>query len=276
MIWDTVKGNAGKAANFNHWPNPVNWVVNIDVLMCNQDYWLARIELAFATAADFFWTNLVPSPRELERKFLLGGYRCGFYVNIKVKSPMRIVAGKGASTVIVEIVQPFTKFLFYWWAQQTILESIAAWMTVLYPELYCVENVGKVYNQNSNAPIVTGTTAGTTAFPTHTYDPFHLALPLEEGATLGAGPAKVTAAWFFTVGNVPIDSIKTGWTVNGIQQDIQDLPGGGLGSDPHVVRTLELPSYGGGVIQPWFSAHSGSRVIPATASVITAIYDGHI
>jgi len=273
VVWEAARSEGKKLLKFNHWPNPVNRIVDIEVLICNQDTWLARIELAAATAADFFWTNLLPSPRELERKALLGGYRCGFYMNIKVKSPIAIIFGRGTSTVIAEIASPFAKALFWFWAQSSAYEAMIQWQTVLYPELFCVPDVGVLLDKHATAPIGQGHITGTTAFPTHQYDPFHISLPFEEGCTLPAGNAKVTCAWIFQPGATGISNVKTGWTVNGVITELRDLDGGSVGTEPHEVRQIELPNFGGGVIQPYFEADSGPRVIPATVTTTVFVAD---
>jgi len=68
MVWQEVSSAGKSVANFNHWPRPANWVKNISVLVCMEQTFIVQIELAFNVAMEFFLSNLLPSPREIERK----------------------------------------------------------------------------------------------------------------------------------------------------------------------------------------------------------------
>jgi len=114
---------------YTHWPSPINFRYEIEELAC-QNTWQARIKLYGLTAAWWFWSNLVPSPVELTRKFLLGGYKCGFYLPIRFKSPLTIFVGDEGVEFFAEIARPVTTFFFYWWVASSLFSALDTWHTV--------------------------------------------------------------------------------------------------------------------------------------------------
>jgi len=274
MVWETIQKGGKNVAKLNQWPNPVNSVVNVKILMCNQDVWVAQVELAAALAADWFWSNVIPSPRELERKALLGGYRCGFYLDVPVKSPVEILFGRDTALIIGEIAAPFAKFLFFWWLTSATYEALAAWNTVIYPQLYCVENKGTFYQKNGNSPIPGGGVSGAFTFQETVYDPFNLHLPFQMGNEHTIGPCKVHASFQFSSGLTGISNVQCAFEVDGVLQQLTDLGDCPAGQTVQTVLEYEWNAENDGVVGPWFSADSGSRIIPASASCITYIFDG--
>jgi len=135
MVWEKVKDNPRK---WSHWPNPLtNMVKKIDVLAC-ENTWQAKVEMWAIGLANFFWTNFIPSPVELTRKVTMGGYKCGFYLPIEVKSPLDIVWKDGrTSQVLLEISRPITTALFYWWAAETAWDALSTFSSLLMKEELC-------------------------------------------------------------------------------------------------------------------------------------------
>lgn len=260
----------------NHWPNPVTWIVNIDVLVCNQDWWLAQVELADAIFLNFFWTNVVPSPRELERKALLGGYRCGFYLDIKVKSPIEVIWGEGTAKVVLRIAHPFVKFLFFWWATAATYEALSGLETVLYPQTACVPSVGKFYEADGNAPIPGGGVSGAFTFQTLKYDPYNLAIPFEMGNEYGAGDNNVYATFVFSAGLTRISNVQIGFDLDGVIVQNIGLGDCEAGQELRHALAFKWTAVANGVISPWFSADSGARLLPASASCVVYTYDGGV
>jgi len=270
-IWRSVQSSQKSLLHFNHWPNPVSWIFNIDVLICNQDTWLALIELETALTLDWFWTNVVPSPRELERKALLGGYRCGFYIDVKVKSPAEVVFGKDSTLLIVEIAKPFVTGLFWLWAVAGTLEAITYTETLIYPFLFCVPEKGICLTANGTAPIGQGHITGTTAFPTIMYDPFGICSPLSNVFTHGIGDYDITFTWFIESGTVPLDNVKTGWTIDGFNQIKTVVGHMDTGQEHAGVDRFTGTFTQAGAFSPYFEADSGPRVIPASATNVRCI-----
>jgi len=135
MVWEYVSDNPRK---FTHWPSPFsNMVKRIDVLAC-EDHWQARVEMWSIAAAEFFFSNFIPSPVELTRKFVLGSYKCGFYIPLKVKSPLDIIWKDGrTSTYFLELARPITTALFYFWAASTIIEAMQTYTSLIYKDEFC-------------------------------------------------------------------------------------------------------------------------------------------
>jgi len=195
MVWETVKSNGEKVLAFNYWPRPVNWVKNISVLVCTQDTFMMQIELAFNLAAAFFWSNLLPSPREIERKVVTGGYRCGFYLDIPIKSPIEILWGAGTARMIAEIASPFARGLFFWWAVESSIEALASFGTLLYPQYQCVDEVGDGMRKMDKASIPNGHTEGGVGLGELVFDRYSILSPTTAHVTFPAGYWKVQVCW---------------------------------------------------------------------------------
>jgi len=260
-----------KAPGYNHWPNPVAWVVDLNVLMCNDDYWLASLELSAALLVDWFWTNIVPGPRELERKALLGGYRCGFYLDIKVKSPVEVIFGKDSTLLIGEIAKPFVTGLFWTWAVAGTEEALQSFETVLYPELFCVPSKGVALTANGSAPIVQGHNTGTTAFPEIKYDPFNVVSPLSNVFAHGVGDYDCTFTWFISAGTVPVTNVEVGWDLDGAIQIEAVLGNLGAGQTFEHVSHFRGTFANSGAVSPYFECDSAVRVVPGSATNVRCI-----
>jgi len=121
---------------WTHWPTPMNFAVRVTQLAC-EPTWQAKIELYATGALWFFWTNLIPSPVEITRKLFLGGYKCGFYLPIRFKSPLNFIIGQGGTTFLAELARPITTFAFWWWVGSSIFSAIDIWTTVAQLEDEC-------------------------------------------------------------------------------------------------------------------------------------------
>jgi len=121
---------------WSHWPTPYNFQTKITQLAC-EPTWQAKIELYATGFAWWFWTNIVPSPVEITRKVLLDSYKCGFYLPIKVKSPLQFFIGKGGVTFLAELARPITTFAFYWWVASSIFAALDTYHTVQILEEEC-------------------------------------------------------------------------------------------------------------------------------------------
>lgn len=125
---------------YTKWANPFhNSVKNMQTIACESAYYL-DIEMLYPGIGDWFFTQFVPSPVELVRKTLVGGYRCGFYLKVKVKSPVDIIWRDGSgSRFLAKIVRPFSTAAFWIWGQQTIWEGLSLWQTMVYMKEWCDE-----------------------------------------------------------------------------------------------------------------------------------------
>lgn len=114
---------------WTHWPMQPNFVKNVRVLAC-EDTWQAEIELYARMYAQFAWTTFVPSPVEVTRKLLLGGYKCGFYLPVKFKSPLNFFIGEGGTKYLAELAGPFTRALWWWWVIGSAWNALTTYQTI--------------------------------------------------------------------------------------------------------------------------------------------------
>lgn len=273
MVWDTISGYSSKAINFNHWPQPFNFLRNAKVLMCNQDYWLAEFEFAFDLLADFFWTNLVPSPREIERKVFTGGYRCGFYLDVGIKSPLEIVFGNGTSRMVGEIAAPFARGLFYWWAAETAIDAFALWQTVMFPQLLCDPFVGVVLRSNDRATIAPGHAEGSPGLGNLLYDPLGICGPSQPIVSFPPGTQTMYCAWLFTAGPTGLFNIQTGWDDGGNIIEVENHGSLLPGAQKAVIRQYSAFSPVDRTIGAWFAGDSGPSVAPSAVTAVRFIAD---
>lgn len=268
MVWETIKREGKSIANFNHWPSPFNFVKRINVLVCNQDTWIAEIELAFTMAAYFFWTNVVPSPRELERKSFTGGYRCGFYIDVGVKSPVEILFGEGTARMIAEIASPFAQGLFWFWAEGALLDVFAMWETLLYPQLVCDPPTGTAARKNDIAEIPPGHTTGVPGLGTEVYNHLHLAEDNHPIMNFPPGGQSCFCAWLFNAGPSGLTNVKTGWQVNGVVQDLVDHGNVIPGAQKQVTRDYSVFDTNTNEVAAYFEADGGVAVIGGAAIAV--------
>ncbi len=147
MVWEAVNDHF---VHFKQWPNPTkNMVADIRVLAC-EDTWQAKIKMYGEAAANWAWSVFVPQPTEIERKTVTGSYKCGFYLGLKVKSPIDIIPGAttdapnifgkpflSSSEMFAEIARPAVTGLFYLWAAASAYEALSSWQTMVYAGEMC-------------------------------------------------------------------------------------------------------------------------------------------
>jgi len=143
--WETVKWKLSNATSvlfpkelfpWKKWPGAPNFLLERDVWAC-QDGWWAYFKFSEYALLNFFWTSFFPSPVELERKTLLGSYKCGFYLPIKIKSPMELLVGEEGVEILAKIARPITTALFWWWAAETAWSAFDTAQTIVYKEQFC-------------------------------------------------------------------------------------------------------------------------------------------
>jgi len=180
---------------WSHWPTPMNFPKRIQTLAC-EDGWMAEIELWGTAFAWWFWTNIIPSPIEITRKIMLGGYKCGFYSPIRIKSPLTPFIGKGGVKFLARLAAPFTRLLFYWWIASSIFAALDTWQSVEQAKDDCPEwDWACIIERGVNQPNVAGYYAG--ASWTVTYDPDNLygggsSITVPTGVVMATGYATFT------------------------------------------------------------------------------------
>jgi len=273
MVWEKVKSGGKSVAGFNHWPAPANWIKQIRTLACNQESFTFQIDFAFPIAAHYFWSNLLPSPREVERKFFLGGYRCGFYIDVKVKSPLEVIWGAKTARVIAEIARPFVTPLFYFWVVTSTVEALASWQTLLYPQLVCTPSLGDGQRRDDIAPLGAGETHGVPGLGTWQYDFKGFMSLTTASVTLPPGYWHVYAAWLVEGCQGGIDSVSVGLLVNGVPTNMSEgapvLPFG----QSFVINEKSGYSASGAEVSAYIEAQRPPGVIPCFAYCHLFIYD---
>lgn len=134
-MWDKV--SQGPSKSWTHWPNPFPFLRDLQVVAC-EDRVQIRLWFWGAVFGRWFFSNFIPSPVELTRKVISGGYKCGFFLpdrvnelgDIKQKqlgSPLDFIwADRSVSQAVLEMSSPFTTTLFYLWAFQTAWSGMSA------------------------------------------------------------------------------------------------------------------------------------------------------
>jgi len=123
-VWDKV--SQGPSKSWTHWPNPFPYLKDMQVLAC-EDRITLRLWFWGAIFGRWVFSNFVPSPVELTRKTISGGYKCGFYLDPGFGSPLDLIwEDKSVSQAVLEINRPFVETLFYLWAMQTVWSGMSA------------------------------------------------------------------------------------------------------------------------------------------------------
>jgi len=167
-VWNTVQGSTNPLG-FKNWPNPINYITEINVLQC-QNGWMAEIVFAAAAFANFFWTSFVPSPSEIFRKTFFGGYRCGFYNKAVRWAPMDIVWGQGTTRMLASIASPPVTAVFYWWVSETAASFLATWSSIIFREELCEENPYDAAAVHTNSGLMVNDIEGYLALGEIVYD----------------------------------------------------------------------------------------------------------
>jgi len=273
MTWDAIEHGVGKALKMNSWPPPFNFMKNHRVLLCSEDYWIAEFEFAFDVVMDFFWSAFVPSPRELERKVLTGGYRCGFYLDIKVKSPIEILFGQGTSKMVGKIFSPFATGLFYWWAAQTAIDALSVFETILFRQLMCAPFTGDVLRQNDRGVIEAGGSYGVPALGTLYYNPRAICEEIGPICHYPPGYQHAYATFLFTAAGGGMTDIKTGWQKNGVVIEQQDHGGLAPFTQKGIIREIQFMDITNGELAPWCGATNGPGVVVSGVDMIVFVFD---
>jgi len=163
---------------YQHWPNPFrNMVKDMKVWAC-EDTWQMEVSLWATAAAAFLWTNFVPSPIEIERKFLTGSYKCGFYFFGKTPSLLDMVWGEpGAGKVLLEIATPAAQALFAIWAVETAFDAMNTYQGVLTLQAMCNADKYETLLRDAAAAMIPGVHQGAPVFAQVIYDPHNHAVP---------------------------------------------------------------------------------------------------
>ncbi len=135
MTWDA---SDGLYRAYSHWPDPFrNSVKDIKQLACNHT-WQAKVKMYGLGVGKWAWTAFIPQPTEIVRKTLTGSYKCGFYLDVKFKSPVDVIwADQGIGDALLEIAHPAVTGLFYLWAAGSLFDAVNTWSSIMYAQMMC-------------------------------------------------------------------------------------------------------------------------------------------
>jgi len=123
-VWNNV--SQGPSKSWTHWPNPFPFLRDLKVIACEDTIQL-RLWFWGAVFGRWFFSSFIPSPVELTRKTVAGGYKCGFYFGQKFGSPLDFIwTDKSVSKAVLEMSSPITTGLFYMWAFSAAWEGLSS------------------------------------------------------------------------------------------------------------------------------------------------------
>jgi len=244
---------------YNHWPNPFrNIVQQLDVLAC-EDTFQARIKMYSSQFGNWFYSSFVPSPVELTRKFATGSYKCGFYLPIRLRSPLDIVWRDGrTSAMLAEVLRPVVTGLFYMWAFDTAFEAIHTWSTIKYAMEMCELDKYECLIRDGHSPMPQGTHEGNSAFAQVIYDPNNWAIPND--GSIAPGPNQSASAFgcgLFVANGKTIDDLRVELRNNNV-----------------VIATESIGHVGPGEIVAWSVGGAGFIVNGTLACVYVGTVSG--
>lgn len=257
-----------KLLNYNRWPGVHNYVTDIRVLVCNEQTLIVQISLAFALAMHMFWTSFFPSPREVERKFFTGGYRCGFFLDVKVKSPVEIIFGRGASTIIGEIVRPAATLMYYFWLEQVALTAMSTFTTLIYPFLFCQDNIGDGLRRSDVGTFGQGHNEGVPGLGAFKFDRYGFMSLTNCTVFFPPGYWTVYVAWFVKPTPWPIENLKLGIHDSSHPNQMADMEPRSAGEPATHVTDVSGYSAEGAVISAWAE---GDLPLGALVSQVEAV-----
>lgn len=157
---------------FLRWPNPFTpHVDDIEVLMCEHDL-ILLIKGAGLGFGYWWFTTFVPSPAEIARKVITGGYGCGFYLIADIPSPLDIIGkNRQLTKLVARIARPFAESLFYLWGQQAIFEALSTWQSLVYSARICDAQANEILLGAANTPQNRDTSDGVIGLIDEIYDP---------------------------------------------------------------------------------------------------------
>jgi len=224
--WNSVQGFLGPG--WPHWPNPFPAIKEMNVLAC-EDTWQAEVTFYVYTIGSWFFSSFVPSPTELTRKFVTGSYKCGFYLDVPLKSPLDVIwKDAKIGKALLGFVGPVNTAIFYFWMAQTFFSTLDAFQTMYFRGELCGATRDETLLSDGDAPIVGGGAgSGAAVFYNVLWDPQHRYGPPGSSIIYLDGPLNVYAYGHVAAGAAGITSVRVYlYTVNGelAQQDLGAIP----------------------------------------------------
>jgi len=174
------------------------------VLAC-EDTFQADVRMWGGELGDWFWTNLIPSPREIERKTITGSYKCGFFFLPGWESPVDIIwKDAKIGRMLLEIAHPFTQALFYLWAAETALDALSRWQSVMYRIARCDADRNECLIGNGHSILSYGHNWGGAALGEIIYDPNHWGIEMDTSVSVPFATTVGASAYGHIIANAGI------------------------------------------------------------------------
>jgi len=244
-IWNTVKKAA--PTSYSKWPNPFPVIEDIATLSCDDDIYI-RIKMYAGVWAHWWFDNFVPSPIEITRKVVSGGYKCGFYLPVKVRSPLDIIWQDGrTSKALLQISRPLTTGLFALWATQTAWSAMDTASSLFILAQSCDQEPRSAVMGQGHAFFPASSQDGTAVFWTVFWDPEDKCDPAPGGIRFE--PGGVQASWFGYLVNTGalISSFTATLKIGGVAVDTATVAPA-PGESAAIGLTGALNSLDGGVV----------------------------
>lgn len=155
------------------WADPFkNGVKKFEQVSCEGEDTF-DIETWLPVVGSWFWTSFIPSPVELTRKTVTGGYKCGFYLGVRFKSPLDIIWRDGSgSRFLARVVRPTATAFYYMWMAQTYYAALSTWQSLIYRGYSCEGQNDSVITADGAANItIEGPGNGAMPFGLSIFDP---------------------------------------------------------------------------------------------------------
>jgi len=249
-------------------------VKRFDTMACSPEV-LVRIEMFAAGAANWFFSNFVPSPTEIVRKTATGGYKRGFYGLPKVKSPLDVIWRSGdGSKLLGRMTSSLTTGFFVMWAGSTAYEAFDTWQSLYYLTQTCEEDPNAVIFRDGRVGTHLGFNSGSPALWATVWNPQGFG-NANTGHINRTGTVQYSASWYgvLTLQTQNVTGIKVGWSLNGVPTGLIDY--GDLGA----LQVMEVEATIQGVetgleLQPYYEfTVLSSGVNPGLLTAPRVIYN---
>jgi len=133
-----IESGAKKVAKYNHWPNPFKFLIKYFGVTACEDTLQFEIEWWGFGLLAYWFDNFIPGPRELERKFATGAYKCGFFGFHGVPNALDLIWEDGtAGRAVLEIASPAIAPLYYLWMLEVPYGAMAQVQSMIYAMAKC-------------------------------------------------------------------------------------------------------------------------------------------
>jgi len=218
---------------YHHWPNPYKFFMqDMEILSCGPTF-QAKVKYVGSEIFNFWFTNFVPSMVEIERRIVMGKYKCGFVLKARDKGRVGIIWKNPAiRTAVIEMSNPWLSGLFYMWAAQTAYDAITTWQSMVLKMSQCGADPHATMIRDGISLLGYGHNDGGAALGDTIQDPEGRASETITGVNCLGGEIWTGNAFGYYLGNnCSSDNVEVFWRYNGEEhshQFIGHVPIGGV------------------------------------------------